>query len=336
MIFSIGLVGAGLGLFVSLYLIHKKAKKKKLFCPLRTKCEKVLHSTHAALFGVPNEYIGVIYYTFLFGLFLVLMSTEALFSPFIHFVLFITILLGSIFSLYLVALQAFTIRAWCFWCLLSTLAHVFLVVTLFLLPQESLFEILGAQRTLWIIIHNTGFILGVGAATLTDIFFFRFLKDNSISDKEKETMDTLTSVIWIGLGILLLTGLALYLPDSERLGVSSKFLLKSVIVGVIVINGLFLTLFISPKLRLLTLEGQTHDRGVRKLAFALGGISIISWYSAFFLGSVRSVPISFSVGVALYGVLIVCVIIGSQLFEYYNNKKDALYTKRGHGDNKII
>jgi hypothetical protein len=264
-----------------------------------------------------------VYYGFLRGLVSVLSSSEALFSPLIHFVLFMSVLLGSLFSLYLIALQAFVIRAWCFWCLLSTFAHVFLVVTLFLLPQESLFEILGAQRTFWIIVHNIGFILGVGAATLTDVFFFRFLKDNQISDKEKETMDTLTNVIWVGLGVLIMTGLALYLPDSARLGTSSKFLLKTVVVGVVTLNGLFLTLFVSPKLRLLTLEGQTHERAFRKLAFALGGISLFSWYSAFFLGSFRSISLSFTQGLLGYFGALVGVIVISQIVENRFNKKGS-------------
>jgi hypothetical protein len=147
-------------------------------------------------------------------------------SPWSLYALFFIVIFGGLFSAYLVGLQAFVIKAWCIWCLGVALSNFILIVSLFGIPTESIVPMLASQKVLWIIIHNIGFILGVGSATITDIFFFRFLKDNIITQEEKETMDTLSAVIWAGLAILVVSGIALYLPEQARLAVSSKFLIK--------------------------------------------------------------------------------------------------------------
>jgi hypothetical protein len=175
-----------------------------------------------------------------------------------------------------------------------------------------------------VIVHNIGFILGVGAATITDIFFFRSLRDNTISQEEKETMDTFSTIIWAGLGILIVSGIAMYLPEQLRLAVSAKFLLKLVVVGVIIINGIFLNMIVSPHMRRLTFSGEVPARRFRRLAFALGGISFTSWYVAFFLGSLRKIHIAFIPAVLGYGVLLVGVVVGSQIMERYITRKHTV------------
>jgi hypothetical protein len=166
-------------------------------------------------------------------------------------------------------------------------------------------------------------VIGLGAVTMTDVFFFRFLKDNKITFEEKGNLDTLTRVIWAGLAVLFVSGIFLVLGDSARLLSSDKFLLKVVVIGVVALNGLVLNFYLSPRLHYMTLEGQTHERTLRRVAFALGGVSIFSWYSAFFLGSFRSIPVALGQGIFLYMLALLCVVGISQTIENRFNKKGA-------------
>ena len=100
-------------------------------------------------------------------------------------------------------------------------------------------------------------------------------------------------------------------------------------VGVIVLNGFLLNMFVAPYIRRLSFEGTAPAKKFRRLAFALGGISFTSWYVAFFLGSLQKINIDFKTAVLGYGILLVGVIIGSQIAERYTTKKHNLAQEGG-------
>lgn len=309
------------GLSVSLYLYSRKVQNKKLFCPLRTECDRVLHSSHASLFGFPNEMLGLVFYGALAVFSFLALSFPFLWTAVIHYVLLVALCASALFSVYLIIMQAFVIRAWCMWCMLSVVAQAGLVFAIVGFPLSEVALLASSHKTIWTIIHTLGFVIGLGAVTMTDVFFFRFLKDNKITFEEKGNLDTLTRVIWAGLAVLFISGVFLVLGDSSRLLASPKFLLKTILVAVIAFNGMVLNFYLSPRLQYLTLEGKTHDRSLRKVAFALGGISIFSWYGAFFLGSFRSIPVTLGQGLLVYICTLVGVVIISQMVErHFNNK----------------
>ena len=312
----LGLLGSLIGLIVSLYIYRQKKKKTKLVCPRESNCEKVVHSTHSTMFGINNEILGIGFYVVQAVLWSLILLHPAVASGGYVLVLVLLTIGGALFSVYLIALQALVIRAWCMWCLGSSLGVLLLTIALFGLPGEGMQAILAQTKLYWIILHNIGFILGLGGATITDVFFFRFLKDGVISENEKQTMDTLSNVIWVGLGILIVSGIMLYLPEQARLGVSSKFLLKVIVVSVLTVNGVFLNIFVAPRMRSLSLALTPPAGHFRKLAFALGAISITSWYTAFFLGSFRSINLALREGIAVYLGLVIAAVIGSQVYEW--------------------
>ena len=144
-------------------------------------------------------------------------------------------------------------------------------------------------------IHILGVSLGVGGATITDLFFFKFLRDFKISSWESRVMNTMSGIIWVALAVLVISGGLLYIEDIDKFNNSSKFLTKMIIVGVIIVNGIILNVFVAPKMKEVSFHkkhehhpGELHH--LRKIAFALGAISITSWYSAFILGMFRSLP----------------------------------------------
>lgn len=335
----LGPIGAVIGLIVSLYIRIQKRKKTKLICPREANCEKVIHSIHSKTIGIPNEILGIIYYSTIGIIYALTLFYPAFSTSQIDWLILMMTSIGAVFSVYLIALQALVIRAWCMWCLASAFASLLLVLALFERDLSGVFQILSNQRVFWIIMHNIGFILGVGGATITDVFFFRFLKDNVISEEEKGTMDTLTSVIWVGLAILIISGLMLYLPNQARLDISAKFQLKVVVVAVIALNGLLLNMLVAPKMRSFSFEQTKPAKHLRKIAFALGGISIVSWYSAFLLGSIRRIDTDFFVGISAYIALLVGVVLGSQIFEKIITKKnnhDVIHGQGGQGHNKTL
>lgn len=311
------------GFFIALYVRTKKNKEeeKGMICPFYTKCDTVVKSTHATFLGFPVEVLGMLYYGALFLSYLLLVLFPAISSPLFLFILLLATTGAFLFSVYLVCVQAFIIRAWCSWCLFSAGISLSIFLLTLLVSDFSLIQMLAEYKGLFVIMHALSGAIGVGTATVTDVFFFKFLKDYRISEEESENLKTLSQVIWFALGSLVLTGLCLYLPEASTLNESPKFLIKQIIVFVLITNGVFLNLLVQPKLVHISFgEPHNHKKGelhhLRKLAFALGAVSLTSWYTTFILGSLRNVTLSFSELAVIYLSLLLVGIIGSQIFEY--------------------
>lgn len=313
-ILLLGIFGFGLALFIR----HKKAGREKMVCYIGQDCDAVVHSDYSRFLGMPIEIIGMLYYAAIAAAYFAFLTVPAAAAmPVIFWVLALTTA-AFLFSLYLTFIQGFVLREWCEWCLVSA----FLCTAIFILALRSiplgLFEFLGEVRTSIIILHGLAAAVGVGAATVTDVLFFKFLKDLRISAEESGILKSVSQVIWLALAVLVVTGLALWLPDAERLNESSKFLVKMAIVAVIIANGALLNLWIAPNLiRISFGERHAHIPGelrhIRRLAFALGAVSITSWYSAFILGSLRGVPLGFWPLLGLYAAVAAAAVAVSQI-----------------------
>lgn len=308
------------GLVLALYIfVTKQNKKKPLVCPIGGHCDAVVHSKYSKFLGVPVELLGAGYYL----LIAVVYGAHALAvvvwsDTFLFFVTAFSVL-AFLFSVYLVFIQAFTLKNWCTWCLFSAGFTTFIAVLAVFGASFDLVRLLAEYKGVIVFFHALAAAVGVGATTVTDVLFFKFLKDFKISHSEKSVMDTMSHIIWIALGLLIVTGVGLYLPASERLLDSSKFLVKVVAVVVITLNGLLLNFIISPWLTKLDFEEKHPEKGesrlFRKLSFATGAISISSWYIVFFLGSIRSIPLSFRVGLFTYVAIVFVAVLGSQMYE---------------------
>ncbi len=309
------------GFFLASYVYTKKHKQENLVCPMNGSCDEVVNSRYSKFLGLPVEVLGMIYYAFIVLVYSAMHLYPHVFSDVAKF--FITgITVGAFFfSVYLVTIQAFILKKWCTWCLFSAGFSTFIFITAIFTTDFSLISLLAEYRTTIIIFHALAALVGVGTATVTDVFFFKYLKDYKISESEQKTMETLSGVIWIALGVLVLTGIGLFVPESERLLDSSKFITKSFAVFVLIINGVLLNLSISPRMMEITFgdnfSHQRHDlHRLRKLAFALGAISITSWYTVFVLGSLKSIPLSIQQALWAYLTLLVVVIVVSQVFDH--------------------
>ena len=316
------------GFLLAAYIRHKKVTKETMVCPLKSNCETVIFSNYSKFFGVPVELIGVVYYLIVVVAYGVSLVSPGEMPPFLFLTIFSLTIAAFIFSLYLTFIQAFALKQWCTWCLISAgFCTVIFVLAVFAAPT-NLSVFLGEYHELILAFHILAIALGLGGATITDIFFFKFLKDFKISEQESAMLNTLSQVIWFGLGFAILTGIGLFIPESSELLESPKFLLKMIVVSVILVNGLFLNLLVSPKLIHISF-GERHDHHsgeltkLRKLSFALGAVSIVSWYSAFILGMLRNSPLQFSSLLGIYLVVLSLAVVASQVMEHKFAKRGA-------------
>lgn len=113
LIFIFGL----LGLLISGYLSYEYSQPSAIGCPIGGQsCQTVRVSPYSSLFGISVPFIGIFFY-----LAVSTMAVLTLEKEMVKKLLFILTLGGFIFSIYLTALEAFVIHAFCFWCILSAL-----------------------------------------------------------------------------------------------------------------------------------------------------------------------------------------------------------------------
>lgn len=316
LIISAALAGTAL----AAYIYRKKRTHKVLVCPLKADCESVVHSEYATFFGIPVELLGMAYYSLIAVSYAVIAAAPAVAaSPLVFGLLAITSA-AFLFSLYLTFIQAFAIKQWCSWCLLSAGLCTLIFILVASNSALGLLPLLAHNRPILVAIHLLGLAIGLGGATTTDVLFFRFLRDWRISHHEADVMRVLSQIIWFALSILVMSGLGLYLPQAAALHQSAKFLVKVIVVGVIILNGAFLNLVISPRLVTLFFGHDNMADGIslrrlRRLAFALGGISATSWYSAFILGLLPASPLPFWGLLAVYILLLGAAVTAGQLLE---------------------
>ena len=120
---------AFLGIFDASYLTYKHYfNKKQIVCPIGEEhsCSDVTEGKYGKIFFVKNEVLGLLYYLGLFVL-----SFGAMFTNYTSLILVLLIVMaacGFLFSLYLLYLQKYVIKEYCFWCLISAGISILLFV----------------------------------------------------------------------------------------------------------------------------------------------------------------------------------------------------------------
>ena len=319
--YIITIIIALIGFVIASTIRHKKKVGQPLVCPIGFDCESVVYSTYSKFFGIDVTTLGVAYYGFiaaLYGFFIVFAGSL---PDYLYVIGFLLSVGAVVFSIYLMIVQTLVIREWCFWCVLSAVTSVALLIASGSALGSHLHTFLLEYKTVIVVLHALSASLGVGTVIVTDVFFMKFLKDYKISASEADILDTLSQVVWFALGLLILTGVALFLPTSAEYLAKTKFVAKVVILGVVIVNGVLLNLFVAPKLIKISFGEEPQDyphelHSLRKFAFAFGAVSMVSWICTFILGSLRSLPLSVAALLLIYLFLILCAVIGSQVFEY--------------------
>lgn len=176
--------------------------------------------------------------------------------------------------------------------------------------MEGLFDL----KTLATIVHVFGAILGAGGAFVSDGIFFQSIKDGRIERKEIEFLELGSKFVWIGLGILTVSGLFLVSTDVQGYLTSAKFLAKASIVLVIALNGFVFHLIHIPHIKkhegIVFAQSPTFLKKSGVLAIS-GAISLISWITTVVLGSLRFIPYNYVQIIAVYCFFVFIVSVGA-------------------------
>ncbi len=116
------------GLFAALYLSFVEITQSRAVCGPVGHCNTVQQSPYATLFGViPVGVLGVVGYVAIGCLWLCALYGPADLRPWSIHGLWVLVLLGTVFSIYLTFLEPFVIGASCAWCLSSAVVMALLL-----------------------------------------------------------------------------------------------------------------------------------------------------------------------------------------------------------------
>jgi hypothetical protein len=172
-------------------------------------------------------------------------------------------------------------------------------------------------KTIYTIGHVLGAVIGVGGAYMSDIMFFSSVKNRIINRSEMRFLKIGSNFVWLGLFILILSGILLFFTNPERYIDSSKFLIKMFIVLIIFLNGLVFHFMHLPLLkRHVGMKYDLSKEFIKKknLLIVSGVVSVSSWTFALILGSMRSIPIDFTSALVIYLLFEVVAVSGSLIF----------------------
>jgi ABC-type xylose transport system permease subunit len=175
-------------------------------------------------------------------------------------------------------------------------------------------------KFLLVVLHVIGVVVGGGAAFVADSIFFSSVKDAVISKTELRFIKLAGKIVWVGLAIMLISGIGIFLTNPDLYLNSSKFLAKMSIVGVLILNGILFHVNHIPRLHRHANEHlPSSDDFIRHRPHLLisGAISATSWTFAFILGSIPGIPVPYVAIMTFYLCSIVLACVGSFLIGHF-------------------
>ena len=276
------------GFGVALYIYYTKKHHKQLVCPVGSNCNVVITSRYSKFLGVSLEYLGMFYYAVIFISYIVLIFASHLLSESFLSGLIIFTAGAFFFALYLLFAQAFLLRQWCIWCILSAALSIGIFI-ISLASVDFAAAFLTEITVVIEVIRDFGFILGVGGATTALFLFSRFLEDLDIDEKELQTLKGISELVWLGLAFTLVSQFASYVAYTETLALSGPFLAQTIALFIAAISGVVLMVIIAPFLAAIPFNEKTkyhhHSslESLRRPLFVTGAIALSSWYFAFIM-----------------------------------------------------
>ena len=136
------------------------------------------------------------------------------------------------------------------------------------------------------LIHVLGALLAVGGVLTTDFLLFIVDVKPKFAVYMSKVAPVISTQIWIGLVVLGISGVFIF-QGRPWLTDNTFFQLKKVLIVLIIINGVFLNVYITPKFQSLASEWADKTERVekfRKIAMVSGFISFVSWVGVVILG----------------------------------------------------
>jgi hypothetical protein len=179
---------------------------------------------------------------------------------------------------------------------------------------ERLMAWLMNLKSLVLIGHIIGVVLGAGGVTMSDVLFLSSIHDNYLDPSELKLLKKASKIVIAGLILLCLTGGAFFLLGDVP---NDRFWAKLTLVSIATMNGFVMHRKLFPlftrcaheKIPLLSTTFLAHLR----LLVSTGIISACSWYGALILGAWKSLPLSYFEIMAWYGGLMAAILLAANL-----------------------
>lgn len=273
---------AGLGVALNVY--RTKKHNQQLVCPTGSDCNAVVTSRYAKFFGIPLEYLGMVYYIIIALAYAAFIFIPAIFTPGLTLAVVILSALAGLFSVYLLFVQAVLLRKWCIWCILSALLSLAICV-FSLVSTTAVVEFITEFDYVFELIRTLGLALGVGGATASALLFFQFLDDQSIDDKELSAIQGVFELVWVGVGLVIIGQFGLYVAYPELLAQSGVFAVQMISLAVAVIAGAALMIVYAPFVTYVPFGDSDEENSsfadLRKPVLSIGAVVLVAWYFTF-------------------------------------------------------
>lgn len=315
-----GALLSAFGLGLCLHIFKKKRQPKPMVCMLGADCNKVVKSEFSSFMGIGLEFYGIAYYSLSMLFYAAAFVWPDAIALEAKFVATGFAMSAFLFSCYLTFVQAFYIKSWCSWCLTSAATSTIIFLLAIggdIAANLNFVPLLLEWRDAITALHLLGFALGIGGATVADLVFFRFMKDFYISESERDIIRSLSQALWVGLLIVTISAVGLYLPAEA--GQATYFWPEMALLLLIALNDALLGLLVMPRL---VAAASNHKvlrvaevSSLRRIAFALGSASFVTWYAAFsaVLGEGKNIDVASFFG--WYVLALVVAILFSQMVE---------------------
>ena len=120
---------AVIGFSIAWYIIPKKGKESEIVCVIGKKCHVVLESKYNTTLGFRNDILGILYYLVVFALSLMFtFGTASVLGFDISLILLVFGIPAFLFSMYLVYIQFFVLKAVCDYCLASAVVNTLILI----------------------------------------------------------------------------------------------------------------------------------------------------------------------------------------------------------------
>ncbi|MBI4158539.1 MAG: hypothetical protein HY505_02910 [Candidatus Yanofskybacteria bacterium] len=148
-------------------------------------------------------------------------------------------------------------------------------------------------------------ILTLGTVIMVDFLYTVSWRHSELKRVVYPLLFYMSLAIWVGLGI---DFVSVFLILEEAMEINTQFIFNQMLIGIIIINGAFLSGPVNDKLIGLVKSGKELAPSLNNLFALLGSISIVSWASITFLDFFEF-DFSYFVFAAIYVLLIAFVFL---------------------------
>ncbi len=296
------------GFCVSANIYDTKQAGKQLVCPTGSDCNAVVNSRYSKFFGVSLEKWGLAYFGFITLTYLALIFSRDIFSPSMLTIVVLFSVAAGIFSSYLLFIQAFVLKKWCIWCILTAMISL-AVCVISLVSANVAVEFLAGIQDILLMVKYLGFCFGVGGTTASVFLFKRFLEDSSIDEKELQSIREVFELVWTGFVLVIVSQFAFFVIDPTMLATSVPAIGEMIALLVFAISAAILLIIYSPFLIYVPFHKVNKDHkkfaflSLRNPTLTLGGIALVSWYFAFFMNFITDIAPSTLVAIFMVVLL---------------------------------